>query len=153
MKKQAVTAVNVEARIRTEKQAAGIYLCPARCPLSLYYCTFSFLTKKHFDKHVTAGDKCSFPQGLSSIDRVIDLASVPGGMMMVETHRDWKKTSETTLKFFPSSEDPAADDACCLQAFHERRTKLHTTRHANSKRNLTGSLPFGQRNLQNKPFR
>ena len=125
VKKKATTNINEVARIRNEKRLAGIYLCPARCPKSLHYCTFAFITSKHYEKHVTAGDKCKFPQGMNSIDRTVAMAAAPGGMMMVGTHRDRKKTSETTLKLFPSSAAcPAADDACCFQLFNRKDNKV-----------------------------
>ena len=122
-KKRAEVLITEEAETRRMKSDAGIFLCKARCPTLLHYCSLEFLTEKNRDKHVVSG-KHKYQHGISSVDKAIKLASNDGGLLMVGTRKDRKKTADATLKSFPSVVDAGAmtgaTDAACFNAFHRK---------------------------------
>ena len=121
VKTKAALIANEEATIRLAKETAGIFLCPARCQSSLHYCRKEFLKEDNRDKHVAAGLH-SFPQGFSSVDKLIDIACTTGGLVAIGTHQNQKKTPGAATRAFESvTEDaPGALDANCFDAFHRK---------------------------------
>ena len=112
------------------------------------------LTAHNQDAHVTKGNHI-FPQGFSSVDRMIDIACAPGGMMAVSTHWCRKRSPGAMEKIFKSvaSDDttPGASNANCYGLFHrkfiERMTQKHTASHGSCSKNWIGCLPSIQKYL------
>lgn len=114
--------------IRTAQSAAGIFLCPTRCPRTLHYCRCLYLTEVGLKVHIETEKKHDFPMGMSSTDKVIDMASQPGGLMTVGRRVDRKATG---FKAFPSAADGAKGSvaAVCFQKFNRKEdtTVIHKT--------------------------
>ena len=63
----------------------GIYCCTHRCPETRRYCTKQFLKKIFFTKHVLH-QKCTFPKGIRSCDKLIYTAVQPGSTLCHGSH-------------------------------------------------------------------
>ena len=119
--KKAASIIDEETRVRAQKTASKIFLCPARCPASLHYCRHEFLKEHNINKHIAAGNH-AFPQGFLASDVILNNACTPGGLMAVGSHRDRKKVHGASLKEFESSVPcGAADDANCFDKFHRKK--------------------------------
>ena len=118
--------------IRKEKEAAGIFLCHARCPETLHFCRCEYLREENLIAHLeTEPISHRFPLGISSNDKALSLASQPGGLVAVGNRSNRK---DSFFKSFPSAVDgtKGARAAVCFQKFNRiddreqiRKTKLH----------------------------
>ena len=72
------------------------------------------------------------------VNRAVDLAAAPGGLMMVGTHKDRKKQLGASVKEFDSVAEmsPAAVDCCCFMAFHRKDEESESSYHKTPKLQL-----------------
>jgi len=80
-KRKATMEEEEERRLKTE---AGLCLCDSKCSTTGRYCTKTYLEESSLQKHKDA-NKCTFPGGVSSRDRLLLLASRPGGALCLNS--------------------------------------------------------------------
>ena len=113
--------------IRSKKENAGIYLCSARCPETFHYCRSEYLTEKGLSDHRNKGSH-EFPSGISAKDKLVGMASKPGGLVAIGgrvNRRD--KSAKTFAEALADSKGVVA--ANCFRAFNrvEDRKVIHKT--------------------------
>jgi hypothetical protein len=83
-------AILSEDELHCHQTNSGLFLCDKRCSETSRYCTCVFLTEAHRDKHVRE-DKCSFPKGIKSADKLALLASQAGGSLAFNQCPNWQE--------------------------------------------------------------
>lgn len=74
--------------IRAAMRATGeIILCNSKCPTTGRYCKGIFLHHTNYEKHIKNG-KHRFPIGINARDKILLIASRPGGLMCLENRPD-----------------------------------------------------------------
>ena len=112
---------------RALKVAAGIHLCSDRCAETFHYCRSEFLTEKNLIKHQTL-EKHDFPLGVSANDRLVGMASKPGGLVAMGSRVNRRdKSFKSFPEAAPGSKGVVA--AVCYQSFNriENRQKIYKT--------------------------
>lgn len=114
--------------VRLAKTNAGIFLCPSRCPNFFHYCRCEYLTKAGLENHIQKEKKHDFPQGVSTGDRAVHLASKPGGLLATGSRTNRK---DKGFKAFPpvTNLTKGEKDARCYGRFNriENREIIHKT--------------------------
>jgi hypothetical protein len=104
--------------VRTEMRGKGLHLCDERCPETGRYCKSVFLTENGLSRHSTKA-KHYFPQGISSRDKLLFLASKAGGAMALNSRPNRLSGSVLHQSVIPTQDGaPGSRDAVCYRKFN-----------------------------------
>jgi hypothetical protein len=120
VEKRAQASKDVVDEKREKMRENGLFLCNMKCPQTNRYCRGVYLYPTGLEKHVAKG-KHKFPGGIRARDRLMHLASKPGGLVEVGSRPDRQK-NDSLFSQIVASEDGARgeEDARCFGRFNRK---------------------------------
>jgi hypothetical protein len=97
-----------------------LFLCNKKCPQTNRYCRQIYLTPTGLENHAKKG-KHKFPTGIRARDRLMHLASKPGGLVEVGSRPDRQKNNSLFSQIVASADGARGEeDARCFGRFNRK---------------------------------